>query len=135
MNPASVRGLSLRMRPGGESITFICTTSACPPLRDLTRADRFRPRTWRWLGSATTALDGTINLHAGWSGSFLALPPVHLEDGDWDWFEAELTISANPRPATALAAHPHAIRSNFAAMMKSFSCKPLIFFVCSDTVA
>ena len=26
VNPASVRGLSLRMRPGGESITFIRTT-------------------------------------------------------------------------------------------------------------
>jgi hypothetical protein len=33
------------------------------------------------------------------------------------------------------AVHPHAIRSNFAAIMKSFSCKPLIFFVCSETVA
>ena len=28
-----------------------------------------------------------------------------------------------------------AMRSNFAAMMKSFSCRPLIFLVCSETVA
>ena len=40
-------------------------------------------------------------------------------------------------PGAAPMAHAGAppSRSNFAAMMKSFSCSPLIFLVCSETVA
>jgi hypothetical protein len=37
--------------------------------------------------------------------------------------------------ALSCAGQADAVRSIFAAMMKSFSCRPLIFFVCSETVA
>jgi hypothetical protein len=59
------------------------------------------------------------------------------QNGDREKAEAEIPGSADLAKLTVsllLARCYGAMRSSFAAMMKSFSCKPLIFFVCRDTV-
>ena len=60
------------------------------------------------------------------------------QSGNREKAEAEIPDSADLAKLTVsllLARCYGAMRSSFAAMMKSLSCKPLIFLVCSETVA